>query len=81
MNSDSEKLNILRENNFKYILDRELYVNREMKKIFSREAIEDNDVQWLSDKISERNINDIMIYFNGPVTNEIREELIRVFNF
>lgn len=80
MIGNSEKLKILQQNDFKYHFSRELYFNREMRKIFSREAIEDHDSTWLKGKIEEKNIYDVMIYFNGPVSEEIKEELVQVFN-
>ncbi len=80
MNGDKEKLDILKRNNYKYMFDRELYFNREARKIFSREAIEDHDVKLLKDRIEEENVSEVMIYFNGPVSEEIVEELKQVFN-
>ncbi len=80
MISDSQKLKVLEQYGFRYHFKRELYFSRDRRKIFSREAVEDHNSEWLKEKIEENNIHDIMIYFNGPVNVEMKNELKQVFN-
>jgi hypothetical protein len=80
MHTEKEKLNVLKLNGYNYIFDRKLYFNREKRKIFSREAIEDHNVTWLQEKINEKNTYNVMVYFNGPIDEETIAELKQVFN-
>jgi len=75
---DQQKLELLKLNSFRYQFDRELYFNREKKKIFSSDAIDDHDLEWLTLKITENN-DDLAIYFNEAPSADIVAELKRLF--
>ncbi|KTC65344.1 Uncharacterised protein (plasmid) [Legionella adelaidensis] len=71
------KTEILNSNDFQYHFDRHIYYNKQSKKIFSSEIIEDNTEKWLVDKIQERNnTGSWQIYFNNGCTLEMKKELI-----
>ncbi len=75
---EKQKLDLLINNGYKYHFERELYFNREKKKIFSSNAIDDHDINWLRLKIEENN-EDLAIYFNSIPSSEIVIELKRLF--
>lgn len=79
MINEEDKLNLLNEHNFRFHFDRDLYFNRGMKKIFSIEAIYENDLEWLRNKIEEEN-TDLRVYFSGDVNPTVFTELKRIFN-
>lgn len=71
-----EKKKILESTGFSYHFDREIYFNRETKKVFSVEAIEDNDPEWLNQKINEENNRgEWLFYFNDPASDAVKEEI------
>lgn len=50
------------------------YVNRQTKKVFSVEAVDDHPEEWLSEKIRERTDGDWHFYFNeAPPPSAIRD--------
>ncbi len=57
---------LLKQNGYRYNFDRMLYINLAAKKVFSVAAIEDNSVEWLREKMAERNDGDWQLYFNQP---------------
>jgi len=72
----TSKERILFDNEFKYDFTRMIYFNKETKKIFSFEAIDDNDESWLQEKVTERN-QDWKFYFNDPQPpQKLQEEII-----
>lgn len=61
-----EKERILKEAGFHYHFERSLYFNRETRKIFSVEAIDDHPVEWLNACISEPSRgSEWQFYFNA----------------
>ena len=72
----SEKVHILRERGYQYHFDRDVYFHPTARKVFSIEAIEDNDAEWLRARIAEPLGEEWMFYFNTPPTREARESLI-----
>lgn len=75
-----DKKAILNQYNFKYNFNREIYFNRSLKKIFSLEAIEDNNTQWLTNCIKTENVDDQWkFYFNAEPSDKIKEEILSIF--
>lgn len=71
------KPEILNSNGFQYHFDRHIYYNKQSKKIFSAEIIEDNTEDWLLNKVQEKNnTGSWQIYFNDGCTFEMKNELI-----
>ncbi len=82
MTATSEKVKLLKEHGYWYNFTREIYVNSRVKKVFALEAIEDHNVEWLRDRLSEENTSgDWRFYFDGdppspPVRDKIISELV-----
>jgi hypothetical protein len=73
----AEKDRILESAGFFYDFNKDIYLNRESKKVFSVEAITDNPVEWLRTRIMERNdTEDWIFYFNQPPDPDVRQEII-----
>ncbi|STX50466.1 Uncharacterised protein [Legionella busanensis] len=71
------KTGILNSNGFQYHFVRHIYYNKQSKKIFSEEIIEDNTEDWLINKIQEKNnTGSWQIYFNEGCTFDLQKELI-----
>lgn len=71
------KKEILSQSGFKYNIRREMYFNRNTKKVFSLEAIEDNTLSWLEDKINtEKFGGSWSFYFNRSPSQNIKDEII-----
>ena len=80
MNDLPSKRQLLDRSGYRYNFDRMIYVNRHAKKIFSFEAVDDNNVEWLSGRIAEPNpSNEWIFYFNGPVSESVRRQLLQEF--
>ena len=73
-----EKKEILEKANYRYHFSRDIYYNRDARKIFSLEAIEDNDLQWLSEKINAATRSDQWeVFFNADPSENIKAEILR----
>lgn len=71
-----DKDEVLKSAGYRYNFDRMVYINRATKKVFSVEAIEDHSVEWLSDRIAEKNNGDWRFYFNeAPAPAVVRDFL------
>ncbi len=70
-----DKKDILKQAGFKFHFDKDIYVNRNKKKIFSLEAIEDHDEKWLQQCVDEDHA-DWKFYCNTPPTEYVKQELI-----
>ena len=78
MSSTKEKKEILENANYQYHFSRMIYFNRDSKKIFSYEAIEDNNLEWLNKSINERNdLNEWRFYFNDEPSGEIKIDIVK----
>lgn len=67
MDTTPEKDEILRSAGFRYHFDRMAYVNREAKKIFSVEAVEDHPEEWVREMIAQENDSgDWRFFFDQP---------------
>ncbi len=72
-----EKDRILESAGYFYDFNRDIYLNRESKKIFSLEAIEDHDVAWLNTKIQENNETGGWVFnFNELPDSDVQQEII-----
>ena len=75
-----EKEKILREAQFHYHFERSLYFNRQQRKVFSIEAIEDHDVDWLRDRVQQQNPGDEwLFFFNTPPSDSVKIEIKKIF--
>ncbi len=72
------KKDILQNANYRYIFDRDLYVNRIAKKAFSLEFVDDHSEEELARRIRE-NTGDKgwRFYFNLDPSDSIKRELER----
>lgn len=78
MPNSKQKKEILEKANYHYHFSRSVYFNRDDKKIFSLEAIEDNDLNWLNDKIKMASeINDWIFFFNEDPSGKIKREILQ----
>ncbi|WP_131779198.1 hypothetical protein [Legionella bozemanae] len=66
------KIKILLDSDFKHYVKRDIYFNRETKKIFSREFVRYNSEKVIKDKLQEKNNTEgWQIYFNAYDREEI----------
>jgi hypothetical protein len=73
------KRDILRDAQYKYIFDRDMYVNRNVKKGFSLEFVDDKPEEELIRRIAEdTDPSKWTFYFNSEASEGIRRELERV---
>jgi hypothetical protein len=73
------KQDLLREAGYAYNFNRMLYFNRQAKKAFSAEFVDDNDESELERRIHEEgDRNGWRFYFNSPPPDAVRRELERV---
>jgi hypothetical protein len=67
---------MLEESGYVYSLDRMVYVNRNARKVFSEEFVEDHNEDELQERISERTEGQTWrFYTNSPVSEGVRREL------
>jgi hypothetical protein len=70
------KKDILRQANYRYNFDRDLYYNRQAKKAFSIEFVDDNKEEMLDRCINENtNGNGWRFYFNSRPSEAVKREL------
>ena len=70
------KQQILDNAGFTYNFDREIYVNRKTRKIFSVDFVEDNDKETLQRSVDEpTNGKKWRFYFNGELPPAVRREI------
>jgi len=62
---------------YRYHFDRELYVNRDARKVFSLEFVEDNDEAELRQLIDMENRGGWLFYFNAPPSPTVKQALQR----
>jgi hypothetical protein len=67
---------ILKDNGYRYNIHRMAYINRDAKKVFSIEAIEDHSLEWLSAKIAERSNGDWQFYFTEPQSPAVVRDFV-----
>lgn len=74
----AKKERILESEGYKYNFDRQLYFNRQAKKAFSIEFIEDNPPDELERRIHEEPGQDWAFFFISPPSDAVKRELISV---
>lgn len=73
-----QKKDILEKANYRYHFSRDIYYSRDARKVFSLEAIEDNDPQWLSERINTATRSDEWeFFFNTDPADKIKTEILR----
>ena len=71
------KRNLLLEARYAYNFDRQIYINREKKKIFSLEFVEDKETEELQKHIEEAvNGEGWPFYFNAPPSMAVQKQLL-----
>jgi len=70
------KQDILREANYFYNFDREMYFNRDTRKVFSAEFIADRPEDEIAKRIGEPGSSDgWKFYSNSPLPESVKQEL------
>jgi hypothetical protein len=72
------KWQILREAGYAYNFDREIYFNRQTKKVFSVEFVDDHSESVLQKSIEEPNGTEWRFYFNSSPPAAVQRELENV---
>ena len=73
-----QKKELLEKANYRYHFSRDIYFNRDDKKIFSLEAIEDHDPSWLDDKIKAKPDSDKWcFFFNTDPSDTIKQKILK----
>jgi len=73
------KSDLLIQANYRYNFDRDMYVNRNLKKAFSIEYVDDTPETEIADKIQEKtDSSHWTFYTNLALTDGIQRELERV---
>ena len=76
---EMKKSDILRQANYRYNFDRALYINREAKKAFSVEFVDDNSTDEIVCRIRENtNGSGWKFYFNIEPSEGVQRELERI---
>ena len=76
MPGEKEKYQLLRDQSYYYHFKRGIYVNRQVHKVFSREAIDDHDIAWLRQRIREdRPKTEWTFYFNQVPDDDVKREI------
>ena len=75
-----EKRQLLQDSGFRQDFKRDLYLNRKLKKVFSSVAVKDHRLDWLRTGIeSPNNTGTWQFFFNEPIQDEKRQELLELF--
>lgn len=77
MASTKSKAELLEKYGYQYNFYRMLYFNRDAKKIFSFEFIEDNDEDKLETMMKERNKEEWQFYANKPLSAQVRNDILK----
>jgi hypothetical protein len=73
------KRNLLVQARYAYNFDRQIYVNREQKKIFSLDFVEDKATDELRKRIEENTNGDGWhFYFNDPPSMAVQKQLLEI---
>ncbi len=71
------KKDILEHSGYVYNFRRMVYVNRKARKVFSVEAVEDHNAEWLQAHIGEENgSQEWRFYFTKAPSDAVRRELV-----
>jgi hypothetical protein len=70
------KQQVLDESDYVYNFDRAVYLNRNARKVFSVEFIEDNSAETLVECIAQpKDGSEWRFYFNSPPSESVRRQL------
>lgn len=72
------KEQLLKNSGYRYSFDRELYLNRELKKAFSVEFIEDRSEEEIEMAIQEPSVGHWRFFFNGDLSPAAERELANI---
>lgn len=75
-----ERDHILDEAGYRYSLRNEIYVNRETRKVFSREFVEDHTEEEIRKCMERPSAKSWQFYFNDDPPAGVRRELIRLLD-
>ncbi len=71
------KIEILGSSGYIYSIKRMVYYNRKARKVFSVEAVEDQDENWLQEHIGEENGSlEWRFYFNTTPSEAVQRKLV-----
>lgn len=77
MSTLETKKDILERSDYGYNFMRMVYFNRKAKKVFSVEAVEDHDENWLQARIAEENgSQEWKFYFTREPSQAVQRELV-----
>jgi hypothetical protein len=74
------KQQILEGAGYRYSFDREVYFNRQAKKAFSVDFVEDKPEEELKRHIEETPAKDWQFFFNNPPSDAVKRELTNVLS-
>jgi hypothetical protein len=75
MRSTATKKQILEDAGYSYSFDRLIYINRNARKAFSTEFVDDHDEADLEARINEPPAGEWRFYFNSPPSEAVKREL------
>ena len=75
MTKTATKQEILEGAGYRYSFDRELYFNRDARKAFSVEFIEDNSEAELKRRVEQMPAVEWQFFFNNPPSDAVKREL------
>lgn len=80
MRTVATKKQILEDAGYAYSFDRSIYLNKNSRKVFSVEFIQDHGEAELESRINEPNpaADEWQFYFNSPPSDAVKRELIKV---
>jgi hypothetical protein len=71
----TDKADLLKRSGYRYHFERMIYRNRETKRAFSIEFVEDHSLQEIQNLLEAPATNDWVFHFNQPPPEEIKKEL------
>jgi hypothetical protein len=75
----AEKEELLESSGYRYLFDRMMYVNRDTRRVFSFEFVEDHSKQEIQTLLDTLPTTEWVFYFNAPPSDEVRRELAEAF--
>jgi hypothetical protein len=72
------KQDLLENAGYRYSFDRELYFNREAKKAFSVEFVEDHSEEEMKRRLDQMPGADWQFFFNSPPSDAVKRELASI---
>lgn len=75
-----DKIALLRKEGYSYDWSRRIYYNREVKKVFSLEALGDHDMRWLKQHLKESSSSRWHFYFSLGPSEAVKNDLTQVLS-